>query len=57
MTLPGALTVCARGGCMPSKALIEAANAFHHRETFAEFGIEGADSLGWDMASVLRHGR
>jgi len=42
---------------MPSKALIEAANAFHHRETFAEFGIEGADSLGWDMASVLRHGR
>ena len=24
-------TTCARVGCMPSKALIEAANAFHHQ--------------------------
>lgn len=50
-------TVCARVGCMPSKALIEAANAFHHRETFAEFGIQGADSLTCDMSAVLRHVR
>lgn len=50
-------TVCARVGCMPSKLLIEAANAFHHRGTFAEFGIQGADSLTLDMPAVLRRVR
>lgn len=50
-------TVCARVGCMPSKALIEAANAFHRRETFEEFGIRGADSLTLDIASALRRVR
>ena len=35
-------TTCARVGCMPSKLLIEAANAYHHRHTFAEFGIQHA---------------
>lgn len=29
-------------GCMPSNALIEAANAFHRRVAFAEFGIRVA---------------
>ena len=38
------VTVCARVGCMPSKTLIEAANAFHYRGTFEEFGIRGAGS-------------
>ena len=47
-------TVCARVGCMPSKTLIEAANAFHHRQTFQEFGIRGAESLTVDIPAVLR---
>ena len=50
-------TVCARVGCMPSKTLIEAANAFHHRQTFQEFGIRGAESLTVDIPAVLRRVR
>ncbi len=50
-------TVCARVGCMPSKALIEAANAFHHRTAFAEFGIHGSDALEVNIAEVLRRVR
>lgn len=50
-------TICARVGCMPSKALIEAANAYHHRSTFAEFGIQGVDSLSIDIPTVLRRVR
>lgn len=50
-------TVCARVGCMPSKTLIEAANAFHRRNTFAEFGIQNAGSLTCDMPTVLRRVR
>jgi dihydrolipoamide dehydrogenase len=50
-------TTCARVGCMPSKLLIEAANAFHHRRTFDEFGIRGADHLTVDGAAVLRRVR
>jgi len=38
---------------MPSKALIEAANAFHRRGDFAEFGIRGAEGLTVDVAAVL----
>ena len=34
-------TTCAAVGCMPSKALIEAANSFHRRGTFEDFGIRG----------------
>ena len=47
-------TTCARVGCMPSKLLIEAANAYHQRHTFAEFGITGAPALGVDLPAVLR---
>ncbi len=50
-------TVCARVGCMPSKALIEAANAYHRRSTFSEFGIQGANSLTTDIPTVLRRVR
>lgn len=50
-------TVCARVGCMPSKALIEAANAFYRRTAFQEFGIHGADSLEINIAEVLRRVR
>ena len=46
-------TTCAAVGCMPSKALIEAANAFHRREAFDEFGIRGADGLRADIPAVL----
>ncbi|RYF53703.1 MAG: dihydrolipoyl dehydrogenase, partial [Comamonadaceae bacterium] len=47
-------TTCARVGCMPSKALIEAANAFHRRKNFQEFGIRGADGLTADIPAVLQ---
>ncbi len=50
-------TTCARVGCMPSKVLIEAANAFHRRHDFAEFGIAGADALRVDVPAVLRRVR
>ncbi|SCX21137.1 dihydrolipoamide dehydrogenase [Nitrosomonas eutropha] len=47
-------TTCARVGCMPSKLLIEAANAFHRRFNFGEFGIMGADQLELDGKKVLQ---
>jgi len=46
-------TTCARVGCMPSKALIEAANAFHRRKDFTAFGISGAEGLEVDVPAVL----
>ncbi|MQM30774.1 MAG: dihydrolipoamide dehydrogenase, partial [Candidatus Accumulibacter phosphatis] len=42
-------TTCARVGCMPSKALIEAANAFHRRHSFDAFGIRGGAALSIDV--------
>ncbi|MFW5835230.1 MAG: FAD-dependent oxidoreductase, partial [Pseudomonadota bacterium] len=50
-------TTCARVGCMPSKVLIEAANAFHRRHAFDAFGITGADRLDVDVPAVLRRVR
>ena len=50
-------TTCARVGCMPSKALIQAANDFHRRHSFTEQGIHGGDSLTLDGAEVMRHVR
>lgn len=51
---PGPLgTTCARVGCMPSKLLIEAANAYHRRLSFEEFGIRHADRLKVDIAAVM----
>ncbi|RYF28451.1 MAG: dihydrolipoyl dehydrogenase [Comamonadaceae bacterium] len=46
-------TTCARVGCMPSKMLIEAANAFHARHTLDTFGIRGGDRLTADVPAVL----
>jgi dihydrolipoamide dehydrogenase len=46
-------TTCAAVGCMPSKALIEAANAWHHRHRFAAFGVSGAEHLAVDVPHVL----
>ena len=39
-------TTCARVGCMPSKALIAAANAYHARIKLDEFGIRGGALVG-----------
>ncbi|MES2610885.1 MAG: dihydrolipoyl dehydrogenase [Pseudomonadota bacterium] len=50
-------TTCARVGCMPSKTLIEAANAFHRRRAFDEFGIRGAQGLTADIPAVLQRVR
>jgi dihydrolipoamide dehydrogenase len=50
-------TMCARVGCMPSKALIAAANAFEGRRRLEAFGISGADALHLDVPAVLRRVR
>lgn len=50
-------TTCARVGCMPSKALIEAANAFHRRHAFEAFAIRGSEQLTIDVPAVLRRVR
>ncbi len=50
-------TTCARVGCMPSKVLIEAANAFHRRLDFERFGIRGAERLSIDLPAVLERVR
>ncbi len=50
-------TTCAANGCMPSKALIEAANAFHRRHAMESFGIRGTDALRADIPAVLAHVR
>jgi dihydrolipoamide dehydrogenase len=46
-------TMCARVGCMPSKALIEAAGEFHRRLVFAELGLSGGDGLRVEAGAVL----
>jgi dihydrolipoamide dehydrogenase len=46
-------TMCARVGCMPSKALIAAAGEFHRRLIFSEFGLSGGDGLRVDAGAVL----
>lgn len=46
-------TTCASVGCMPSKALIEAANAFHARHRLDAFGIEGAEGLRVGIPAIL----
>ena len=50
-------TKCARTGCMPSKALLIAANDFHRRRVFEQAGIRGADGLTVDIPAVLRQVR
>lgn len=50
-------TTCARVGCMPSKALIQAANDFHRRHVLAAEGIRGGAQLHVDLPAVLAHVR
>lgn len=50
-------TTCARVGCMPSKALIEVANAYHARNKAQAFGIRGSEYLSIDIPAVMQHVR
>lgn len=50
-------TTCARVGCMPSKALIEIANAFHARNKAEVFGIRGSEHLTIDIPAVMQRVR
>ncbi len=50
-------TTCARVGCMPSKAFIQAAGDFQRRRIFRRLGIEGADALRLDHAAAMEHVR
>jgi len=50
-------TTCARVGCMPSKALIEVAQAFAKRHQFAALGIQGAEQLTLDRQKLMHHVR
>jgi dihydrolipoamide dehydrogenase len=50
-------TTCARVGCMPSKALIAAADAYHARTKLDEFGIRGGGALSADIPAVLHRVR
>lgn len=50
-------TTCARVGCMPSKALIEIAHAFHGRTRFETFGIRGGEHLALDLPAAMRRVR
>lgn len=50
-------TTCARVGCMPSKALIEAAWARGSAARLGRFGIAGAEHLRTDSAAVLERVR
>ncbi len=46
-------TMCARSGCMPSKLLIEAANAAHEARRFKSLGIEGSSGVRANDRKVM----
>ena len=46
-------TTCARVGCMPSKALIEAADIYHSRNLFKEMGFYLNGSVAVDGKAVM----
>ncbi len=50
-------TTCARVGCMPSKALIQATEDVHHASALAAQGIAGGEGISADMAKVMAHVR
>lgn len=50
-------TLCARAACMPSKALLHSAHAFHRRHAFPALGILGGEGLRVDAARVLAETR
>lgn len=50
-------TTCARVGCMPSKALIQAADDFHRGSVLSTLGIHGGEGLRVDLPAVLQRVR
>lgn len=48
-------TTCARVACMPTKALIEAANTCHRRHQMKHLGVSGTDALAIDKAKIMEH--
>lgn len=50
-------TTCARVGCMPSKALIYAANRYYHAMHASEFGVCGVEKLSVDQVRVMQRVR
>lgn len=50
-------TTCARVGCMPSKALIHAANHFYHAQHADAVGVLGGAKLSVDQAFVMQRVR
>ncbi len=50
-------TTCARIGCMPSKVFIQIADAYHARNQFSRFGIEGKESVSLDIEDAMEHVR
>lgn len=50
-------TTCARVGCMPSKAFIQAANDYHRRGLLTKQGIHGGDQMYIRTDETLRHVR
>lgn len=50
-------TTCARVGCMPSKAFIQAAEEYHRRHTMDRYGITGRTDLKLDTGEAMEHVR
>ena len=50
-------TTCARNGCMPSKALIEAANSYAQARKLGALGVQGSENLVVDAGAVMAHVR
>ena len=48
-------TTCARVGCMPSKALIQAANDFSRRKILGRYGVEGQDAMEIDINETMEY--
>jgi dihydrolipoamide dehydrogenase len=48
-------TTCARVGCMPSKALIQAASDYSRRKIMTRYGVEGLDGMEIDLDETIEH--
>ena len=50
-------TTCARVGCMPSKAIIQAGEDVHHRDELEVQGIAGGEAIKSDIGKTMQHVR
>lgn len=48
-------TSCARVGCMPSKALIQAASDYSRRKILGRYGVEGHDGMEIDINETMEY--